>query len=108
VKTYLGRPWRLHASTIFLNTQMSEVVRPEGWNNWRKPEAEKTARYAEFNSRGPGAHPEARVAWARRLTRVEAAALTPEKVLQGSDGWDPKRVLGSGSKRLPPPKNPFP
>jgi pectinesterase len=108
VKTYLGRPWRLHASTIFLNAHMSEVVRPEGWNNWKKPEAEKTARYAEYNSRGPGAHPEARVPWARRLTRAEAEALTPENVLRGTDGWDPKRVFGSGSKRLPPPKNPFP
>ena len=33
------------------------VVRPEGWNNWKKPEAERTARYAEFNSAGPGANP---------------------------------------------------
>src|ERR1022692_1566064 len=53
VKTYLGRPWRLNASTIFLNTEMSAVVRPEGWHNWRNPQAEKTARSAEVNSRGP-------------------------------------------------------
>ena len=83
---------------MFLNTQMSEIVRPEGWNNWRKPEAEKTARYAEYDNRGPGAHPEARVAWARRLTRAEAEALTPENVLRGTDGWHPKRVPGAGSK----------
>src|SRR5215471_17152436 len=29
-RTFLGRPWRGFASTIFLNTDMSEVVRPEG------------------------------------------------------------------------------
>ena len=56
-RTYLGRPWRIYASTIFLNTEMSGVVRPEGWNDWKKPEAHKTARYAEFNSTGPGAIP---------------------------------------------------
>ena len=48
VKTFLGRPWRIYASTIFLNCEMSDVVRPEGWNDWKKPEAHTTARYAEF------------------------------------------------------------
>jgi len=108
VKTFLGRPWRIHAGTVFLNTEMSEAVRPEGWNNWKKPEAEKTARYAEFNSRGPGANPPARVPWARQLTRAEADAFTSEKVLSGPDGWDPKRALWSGSKRISSPKNSFP
>ena len=28
-RTYLGRPWRIYASTIFLNTEMSRGVRPE-------------------------------------------------------------------------------
>src|SRR5437588_1706064 len=68
VRTFLGRPWRSYASTIFLNTEMSDVVRPEGWNNWKKTEAEKTARYAEFCNTGPGAKPAARVRWARPLT----------------------------------------
>src|SRR5215510_11168101 len=49
-KTFLGRPWRDFAASAYLNTQMSEVVRAEGWNNWGKAEKEKTARYAEFNS----------------------------------------------------------
>ena len=89
VKTYLGRPWRIYASTAFLNTEMSAVVRPEGWHNWKKPEAEKTARYAEFGSRGPGADPEARVHWAHSLTKTEADALTRQSVLSGTDGWDP-------------------
>jgi pectinesterase len=89
VKTHLGRPWRIYAQTVFLRTEMSAVVRPEGWHNWNKPEAEKTTRYAEFGSTGPGAEPAARVKWAKQLTADEAAALTPEKVLAGSDGWNP-------------------
>jgi pectinesterase len=92
VKTFLGRPWRIHASTIFLNTEMSEAVRPEGWNNWGKAEAEKTARYSEFNSTGPGANPAKRVSWARPLTKAEADAITPKTVLSGSDGWDPLAI----------------
>jgi pectinesterase len=90
VRTYLGRPWRNYASTIFLNTEMSGVVRPEGWNNWKKPEAERTVRYAEFSSTGPGANPQARAPWARQLTRREAKAVSLKKVLGGSDGWNPQ------------------
>ena len=90
VKTYLGRPWRANSAVTFLDTEMPESVRPEGWHNWNFPEREKTARYAEFGSTGPGAKPAARVPWARRLTKAEAKAITPGKVLAGSDGWNPK------------------
>lgn len=89
VKTYLGRPWRIYASTIYLNTEMSDTVRPEGWNNWKKPEAEKTARYAEFRSTGPGATPEQRAKWARQLTPDKANRITAATVLAGTDGWNP-------------------
>ena len=62
-KTYLGRPWRDFAQTVFLRTEMSAVVRSEGWHNWKKPQAERTAFYAEFASTGPGATAAARVPW---------------------------------------------
>ncbi|PYS49348.1 MAG: pectin esterase [Acidobacteria bacterium] len=91
VKAYLGRPWRAYSNVIYLNTEMSEVVRPEGWNNWNFPEREKTARYAEFGSTGPGANPRARMPWSKQLTKSEAKAITVEKVLGGADGWKPKR-----------------
>jgi pectinesterase len=85
----LGRPWRNYASTIFLNTEMSGVVRPEGWNDWKKTETHETARYAEFGSTGPGGNSKQRVDWSKQLTKAEAAAITPEKVLGGADGWNP-------------------
>jgi pectinesterase len=88
-RTYLGRPWRIYASTIFLNTEMSAVVRPEGWNDWGKPEAHQTARYAEFHSTGPGGDAAPRVVWAKHLTDSEARVITRQAVLGGSDGWNP-------------------
>ncbi len=97
VKTYLGRPWRAYASVTFLNTEMSGAVRPAGWDNWRDPAREKTARYAEFNSTGPGADPSARAKWASQLTLPQAEAITVDKVLGGSDDWNPQAVLA----RLP-------
>jgi len=89
VKTYLGRPWREFAQTVFLRTAMAGAVRPEGWNNWDKPAAEQSAFYAEFESSGPGADPAARAPWSRQLDADQAAPLTPSGVLAGSDGWNP-------------------
>ncbi|MCR4438673.1 MAG: pectinesterase family protein [bacterium] len=94
VQTYLGRPWRAHAAVAFLNTSMSEVVRPEGWHNWGKPECESTVRFAEWQSSGPGAHPRQRVSWARQLSDAEAKAFTLENVLAGGDGWNPAALSG--------------
>ena len=89
IRTWLGRPWRASAATVFLDTDMSPVVRPEGWNNWGKPEREKSARYAEAGSRGAGASPAARVHWAKRPGPDACAAMTPELVLGGPDRWHP-------------------
>ena len=89
VRTYLGRPWRDFASVVFLGTAMSDVVRPAGWHNWDQPPREKTARYAEHGSHGPGAAGEARAAWARRMSPDEAGGLTARSVLSGADGWSP-------------------
>ncbi len=86
---YLGRPWRDHAAVVFIRTWMDDHVRPEGWHNWSRPEREATSRYAEYASHGPGAAPEARVPWAKRLSDDEAAAYTAARILAGDDGWDP-------------------
>lgn len=92
VKTCLGRPWREFASTIWLNTVIHDAIVPAGWNNWNKPEAEKTVRYAEYGSLAPDGTPldlTLRVPWAKRLTAEEAAQYTIEKVLGGNDNWNP-------------------
>jgi len=89
VRVYLGRPWRDFAAVIFLNSEMSEVVRAEGWHNWSRPEREATARYAEYGNTGPGADRSGRVPWSRALGEAEARLITPFHVLGGDDGWRP-------------------
>lgn len=86
---YLGRPWRPYGSVIFVNTDMDVHIRPEGWDNWGNPGNEKTARYAEYNSSGPGANPGKRVAWSKQLTEAQAQRLTIEEILGGNDHWRP-------------------
>ena len=89
VRVYLGRPWRDFAAVTFLNCEMSNVVRPEGWHNWSRPEREKTARYTEYGNTGTGADRSGRVAWSRMLSDHEARSLTPATVLSRPDGWQP-------------------
>lgn len=91
VKTYLGRPWRAYAAVAFVQTEMSDTVRPEGWHNWDHPEREQTTRYAEFGTTGTGASTN-RVKWAHALSAADAGKLTAEAVLGGVDKWDPRRV----------------
>ena len=64
-KVYLGRPWRPYAYTAFIDCEMDGHITPAGWDNWRNPDNEKTARYIESGSRGAGYDPARRVSWAR-------------------------------------------
>jgi beta-xylosidase len=84
-RVYLGRPWRDHARTVFLNSWMGPHIRPEGWHNWSRPVTERTAFYAEFGNTGPGAARDGRVPWSKELTAAQAADYTREKVLCGGD-----------------------
>ncbi|MDO1514817.1 pectinesterase family protein [Maribacter confluentis] len=53
-QVYLGRPWRTHAKTVFLNCEMGSHIVPKGWDNWSNKEAEEQSFYAEYNNTGPG------------------------------------------------------
>lgn len=54
---YLGRPWRADAACYWLDCSLSEEVCAGGWDNWHDPENEKTARFGEYGSTGPGSAP---------------------------------------------------
>ncbi len=75
-KVYLGRPWRPYAATVFVGCEMKIHICPAGWDNWRNADNERTARYAEYGNRGPGADTSGRVDWASMLTKDEAAKYT--------------------------------
>lgn len=82
-KVYLGRPWRPYAATVFINCEMGKHICPAGWDNWRNPENEKTSRYAEYGSTGEGASTDARVKWAKQLTKKEAEKYNDKKYIFG-------------------------
>lgn len=79
---YLGRPWRIYAKTVFINCDMGNQIKPEGWENWSKPEAEKKSFYAEYNCSGEGFQPSKRVKWSYQLSKKEATQYSIENILK--------------------------
>lgn len=88
-KFSLGRPWSPTASVTYINCWMDKHIIPEGWNNWKNPANESTARYAEYNSSGPGANPAARVKWSKQLNTEEVKQYTLKNIL---GEWDPLKI----------------
>ncbi|CAL0306926.1 unnamed protein product [Lupinus luteus] len=62
-QTYLGRPWKTYSRTIFMQSYMSDVIRPEGWLEWNGNLYLDTLYYAEYMNSGPGAGLVNRVNW---------------------------------------------
>ncbi|MFT3830109.1 MAG: pectinesterase family protein [Opitutaceae bacterium] len=60
--TYLGRPWKESSQAVFIRCDLGAGVKPEGWKEWRVEPP--LIRFAEYQSRGPGAENSARVTWA--------------------------------------------
>lgn len=88
-RVYLGRPWRKHAKTAFLNCEMEGHIRPEGWHNWDDPDKERTVIYAEHDNHGEGSNTESRVKWSKKLSNAEASNYTPDQLFKD---WDVKAV----------------
>ncbi|KAF2340245.1 pectate lyase [Flavobacterium tistrianum] len=83
---YLGRPWRIYAKTVFINCEMGSQIKPEGWENWSKLEAEKKTFYAEYNCTGEGFQPSKRVKWSYQLSKKEVAQYSIENILKDKAG----------------------
>lgn len=91
-EVYLGRPWRPFAKTIYIDCYMDRHIKPEGWDNWRNESNEKTATYAELNSKGPGAERiSKRVTWSRQLNEDDRQKYDFDRIFKG---WRPVFVTG--------------
>ncbi len=100
-KSILGRPWREHAQTVFLECEIGDCIKPVGWTTWRPDDGrDKTAYYAEFDCTGPGADRAERPAWTHGSAADRDAYFTsrgctdvPFGILKGSDGWSPAGIF---------------
>jgi pectinesterase len=90
-KTFLGSPWKNGAATAFIECELGENLRPEGWKKWAATDHHLTARFVEYRNTGPGANTSKRPAWTRQLSDAEAKNYTVENILGGEEGWDPTK-----------------
>lgn len=88
-QSYLGRPWKEFSRTIIMQTQIDDVINPEGWLPWMGDFALNTCFYAEYNNRGLGAALTKRVKWPgikTPLSPQQATSFTVGSFIQG-DLW---------------------
>ncbi|OWZ08513.1 Pectinesterase [Phytophthora megakarya] len=65
--TYLGRPWRPFARVVWQNSELSDVVSPEGWAAWDDATSTADVYFKEFNNSGPGGNTDKRVEFSGQL-----------------------------------------
>ncbi|CAI5711162.1 unnamed protein product [Hyaloperonospora brassicae] len=70
---FLGRPWREFASTVWQNSELSDVIAEKGWSTWNDTSSIANVDFGEYNNTGPGAKGK-RVRWSKKLD--EPVAIT--------------------------------
>lgn len=91
-KTYLGRPWRPFARTVFMQTNISKIISPKGWLEWNGNENSNSLYYGEYKNSGAGAETRNRVKWRNyhpRMSKSEATLFTVSNLIDGND-WLPE------------------
>lgn len=111
-KYVLGRPWQNDAATaepkatsatVFVNTKMSNVVKPEGWSIWDAGTDVSKIIYAEYNSMDMSGNPlniASRVSWSKQLNAGEVAEYLDNNIVfkdRNNVVWDPYAVFLDGN-----------
>ncbi|XP_073272419.1 putative pectinesterase/pectinesterase inhibitor 45 [Primulina huaijiensis] len=87
-KSYLGRPWKEYSRTVIMESEIGDLIQPEGWMEWNGDFALKTLYYAEFNNKGAGSNTSGRVKWPgyKVIKKEDAMKFTVGPFLQG-ESW---------------------
>lgn len=85
-KSYLGRPMKEYSRTIVMETDITDVIDPEGWEATSGDYALSTLYFGEYSNRGAGSETGSRVKWAGyqgSISKEIALNYTVESFLQG-------------------------
>ncbi|XP_042449561.1 probable pectinesterase/pectinesterase inhibitor 12 [Zingiber officinale] len=88
VRTYLGRPWMVYSTTVYIESYMDGLVDPEGWQEWPGGQGLDTLYYGEYMNEGPGAATDARITWPgyHVMDYDEASSFSVSQFIYG-DEW---------------------
>lgn len=67
---FLARPWRDYGIVVFDNCYMENHIKSEGFDKWNDTNRDKTCRFSETGSYGPGANNTSRVSWRRNENKA--------------------------------------
>ncbi|XP_021742600.1 probable pectinesterase/pectinesterase inhibitor 21 [Chenopodium quinoa] len=92
-KAYLGRPWKKFSKTIIMESQIDDLIQPQGWLPWEGDFALDTLYYGEYNNVGAGAGLADRVKWrgVRTIVYDRAEKFMPPTLFDNDD-W----IIASG------------
>ncbi|KAL4644036.1 hypothetical protein ACB092_02G134200 [Castanea dentata] len=86
---FLGRPWKEYSRTVYIQSNLQDLVSPQGWLPWNDAGfALPTLYYGEFGNSGPGFTPSRRVNWSNQIPAEHVQTYSVENFIQG-DQWIP-------------------
>ncbi|KAK9070044.1 hypothetical protein SSX86_010443 [Deinandra increscens subsp. villosa] len=95
VKSYLGRPWTPKSKVVVMKSEIEDVIQPEGWTKWDRPEGKDnydTCTFKEYKNKGPGSNTDKRVDWQgfEVIDKEEDAAKFSADKFIDAGSWLPK------------------
>ncbi|KAI3970055.1 hypothetical protein MKX01_015593 [Papaver californicum] len=90
VKSYLGRPWKLYARTVFMESYIDDLIHPLGWKEWADDLSLDTLYYGEYDNTGPGSGTDNRVIWQgyKVMDYDDALNFTVSELITGDEWLD--------------------
>ncbi|KAM1358932.1 hypothetical protein ACFX15_045138 [Malus domestica] len=84
-RVWLGRAWRPFSRVVFASTTMTDIIAPEGWNDFNDPTRDQTIFYGEYNCSGAGANMSLRAPYVQKLNDTQASLFLNVSFIDGGD-----------------------
>ncbi|KAB2610816.1 pectinesterase 8 [Pyrus ussuriensis x Pyrus communis] len=84
-RVWLGRAWRPFSRVVFASTTMTDIIAPEGWNDFNDPTRDQTIFYGEYNNSGAGANMSLRAPYVQKLNDTQASLFLNVSSIDGGD-----------------------
>ncbi|KAL8144752.1 hypothetical protein AgCh_003090 [Apium graveolens] len=85
-RIWLGRAWRPFSKVVFAYSTMSDIIAPEGWNDFNDPTRDQNIFYGEYMCTGGGANMTLRASYAQRLNETQASPFLNASFID-ADQW---------------------